>query len=121
MEKIIPTLDEFFTQNSPAIIKNMSTQEVLLCLDPQYKELANGILLQFESLNERGGNSVTIVQLHEKIDDTLYFESDIENMFQLRALNLYLYKTEIQPSYFDAPDFDDETEMRKYVLLQLTK
>lgn len=118
MENIISVLEKFNIEHAPLVVKNMSTQEMLLCLEPRFEKTDHDVVMKFESLNERGGNSVTVTALHEQMADRIYFENEIENMFQIRALNLHLYKTEIQKTHFNAPDFDDEKKMQNFVLLQ---
>lgn len=118
MRDLLTKLNKFFKENNPVIILNTSTDRVLLCLNPVLVIEDDSILIKFESLNERGGNSVFVKKLQGFEDKTLYLENEDENILMLQALSLANYNHYIKRQYFNAPDFSDEEELKKYVLTQ---
>ena len=118
MDKLLKQLEEFFHKNKPAIIVNTSTNAALLCLNPEFKIENNCIFMRFESLNERGGNSVTLKTLQGAMNDALYLENDGENILMIQGLNLKNYNHYIKKQYSNAPDFEDETKLKNYILTQ---
>ena len=118
MQKLLNTLEEFFKENAPVYILNTSTDSVLLCLNPEF-EIDDGLIfMRFESLNERGGNSVYFKTLQGKKEKTLYLENEDENILKLQAIDLTNYKQYIQPNYVGAPDFSDLGELKKFIKSQ---
>lgn len=118
MNNLLKQLEEFFKNHSPVIIVNTSTNVALLCLNPRFKVQQDGIFMQFESLNEKGGNSVTVKALQGFEKNTLYIENEEENILMLQALNLKNYAHYIKKQYFNAPKFQDEKELKQYILEQ---
>ncbi len=118
MEQLLSLLEKFFAENSPAIIKNASTDQVLLCLNPKMEIQGDMIFMQFESLNERGGNSVQFKGLQAQTENTLFLENEDQNILKLQPLSLATYKEYVQPHYSDTPDFDSLEELVKYINLQ---
>lgn len=118
MNNLLKQLEEFFKNHSPVIIVNTSTNAALLCLNPRFKVQQDGIFMQFESLNEKGGNSVTVKALQGFEKNTLYIENEEENILMLQALNLKNYTHYIKKQYLNAPDFQDEKELKQYILEQ---
>lgn len=118
MSDLLTKLNKFLNENSPVIILNTSTDRALLCLNPVLKIEGDLIHVRFESLNEKGGNSVFVKKLQGFEDKTLYLENEDENILMLQALSLANYNHYIKEQYFNAPDFSDEEELKKYVLTQ---
>jgi hypothetical protein len=115
MEEIKQQLEKFFVENNPTIIVNTTTDQALLCLDPEFETLEEGILLKFESLNERGGNSITVKAIQGSEEATLYIENDEENVLMLQALSLTNYNHYIKAQYFNAPEVTSLEEVVKYI------
>lgn len=115
---LLKQLEDFFKANQPVIIVNTSTNAALLCLKPNLKIENGNVLISFESLNERGGNSVTIKSLQGFEKQTLYLENEDENVLMLQALNLENYNQYIKKQYLNAPSFSDEAELKSYILAQ---
>jgi len=104
MKNLLKKLEDFFEQNSPAIIVNTSTDRALLCLKPKLEMQQDKIFLHFESLNDRGGNSVFVKAVHGEEPDTLYLANEEDNILMLQKLNEANYRGYIKPQYFNAPD-----------------
>lgn len=118
MKDILKQLEEFFEKNNPVIIVNTSTNEALLCLSPKFETTRVGLLMKFDSLNERGGNSVNIKSIQGFEENALYLENNEENILMLQALTMNNYKHYIKNQYANAPEFDDENALKNYVLKQ---
>jgi hypothetical protein len=118
MNVLLKQLEDFFKANGPVIIVNTSTNAALLCLRPNLKMENGSVLVRFESLNERGGNSVTIKSLQGFEKQTLYLENEDENVLMLQALNLENYNQYIKKQYLNAPSFVNESELESYILAQ---
>ena len=120
MNTLLQTLQSFFEKNDPVIVVNTSTNRALLCLRPQLQlsEKDEMVFVQFESLNDRGGNSVQIKKIHGKEPMTLYVENEEQNVLMFQALSLVNYRHYLQPHYANAPGFDDLEKMKAYVLNQ---
>lgn len=115
MNELKQIVENFLNQNSPVIIVNTMTDKALLCLSPLLKIQNDMIFMQFESLNERGGNSILIKGLQGLEKDAIYLENEEENILMIQALSLENYKHYIKPQYFDAPDFDNSDELKKFI------
>lgn len=118
MNDLLAKLKEFFAANAPAILVNTSTNKSLLCLNPVFEMQENTIFMKFESLNDKGGNSVLLKALQGFEKSTLYLENDEENVLMLQALNLANYNYYIKKDYLNAPEFQDETELKQFILKQ---
>lgn len=118
METLIKTLTDFFERNKPVIIVNASTDKALLCLNPRFSIENNMLLMKFDSLNERGGNSVYIKSIQASEDNTLYIDNEVDNILALRVLTLEIYKYYIKPHYANSPEFTDLDALRKHILSQ---
>lgn len=105
MQNLINQLKEFFQKHPNAIIVNTNSDRALLCLKPEFDEEDEYILMKFESLNERGGNSVRLKRLQGFEGGTLYFENDQSNILMLQPLTRANYHAYIQPQYINAPAF----------------
>lgn len=115
MNELKQIVENFLNHNSPAIIVNTMTDKALLCLNPRLEIQSNMIFMQFESLNERGGNSILIKELQGLEKNAIYLENEEENILMIQALSLENYKHYIKPSYFDASDFDNLDELKKFI------
>jgi len=121
MNKIAENLKKFFQANDIAIIVNTTTNIPLLCLKPEFEERNDGmVLIKFESLNERGGNSVLIKSILEKTaPNTIYVEFEDGNVLMIQAISLLNYNHYIKPNYTNSPDFSSLEELKKYIKKQI--
>lgn len=115
MNELKQIVENFLGQNSPVIIVNTMTDKALLCLIPLLKIQNDMIFMQFETLNERGGNSIFIKGLQGLEKNAIYLENEEENILMIQTLSLENYKHYIKPSYFDSPDFDNLDELKKFI------
>lgn len=120
MDILTNQLKQFFQKHSPVIIVNTNSDRALLCLNPEFAKEGEHLLVKFESLNERGGNSVRLKRLQGFEGDTLYLENDKDNILMLKPLSLANYHTFIQPQYTDAPSFSSLDELKSFLNTQLT-
>lgn len=104
MQELLQKLQNFFQKHSLVIIVNTSTDQALLCFHPECETQTDAIFMKFESLNERGGNSVLLKSLVGETKNTLYLENEYENVLMLQALNLINYRHYIKPQYANAPE-----------------
>ena len=118
MNELLIKLQDFFRENNPVMILNTSTDRALLCLNPVFEIEGDGVLVKFESMNENGGNSVSIKRLQGFEDKTLYLENEEENILMLQALSLENYNYYVKRQYFNAPDFTDAGELKNHILAQ---
>lgn len=119
MKELKQKIEKFFKDNDPVIIVNTSTDAALVCLDPVLEAEGDMLVLKFDSLNDRGGNSVTIKAIQGDEGDALYLENEVENVLMLQAMSLENYRYYIQKQYFDAPAFTDLKELKKYMKTQV--
>lgn len=108
-------IEKFLAENSPLIIVNTLTDVALLCLEPELEVLDAGILIKFESLNERGGNSITAVALQGYEEGAIYLENEEGNVMMLQQISLPSYNHYIKPQYFNSPDFDDLEQLKAHL------
>lgn len=120
MKTLTNKLKEFFQKHPAAIILNTNSDRALLCLKPEFEEESEHLLVKFESLNERGGNSVRLKRLQGFEGDTLYFENDQSNILMLQPLTLANYHAYIRPQYINAPAFSSFDELKNFLVTQLT-
>lgn len=120
MKTLADQLKQFFQKHAPAIIVNTNSDRALLCLKPELAQEGEHILVKFESLNERGGNSVRLKRLQGFEGDTLYFENDESNILMLQPLTLANYHAYIRPQYINAPLFSSLDELKSFLNTQLT-
>ncbi len=107
MEELKQKLEQFFKENSPAIIVNTLTDKALLCLNPEFEIQDDKIFMKFESLNERDGNNVFFKALQGYEEGTLYLENEEENVLMLQGITVGNYNHYIKPQYFNAPELTD--------------
>lgn len=73
-------------------------------------------MIKFESLNERWGNSIRVQWIHsEEGEDTIYLETDEDNIIMLQKLDTANYLEYIKKEYFNAPTFTSEKDLLKYI------
>lgn len=119
MNELLDKLQKFFKKNDIVIIVNTSNNSALLCLDPVIEIQKGMILLKFDSLNDRGGNSVYIKALQGNFGDTLYFENEVENILMLQPISMGNYNQYIRKQYTNAPSFNSLESIKEYIKSQL--
>lgn len=119
MKEFKQKIEKFFKDNQPVIIVNTSTDSALVCLDPVLEEEGDLLVMKFDSLNDRGGNSVMIKAIQGEEEGTLYIENESENVLMLQSLSLENYRHYIQPQYANSPSFSDLDELKKFVKTQV--
>ncbi len=115
MQTLKQKLENFFRDNPVTIVVNVMTDRALLCLSPDFEVQGNKILVKFESLNDRGGNSVYAKSLQGEMDNALYVENEEENILMFQTLTLENYNHYIKAQYFNAPDFADLNELKNFI------
>ncbi len=119
MNELKEKIQKFFKTNDIVIIVNTSTNSALLCLDPVMELQKDMILLKFESLNDRGGNSVYIKALQGDFGESLYFENEEGNILMLQPISLGNYIQYIRKQYTNAPSFNSLDTIKEYIKSQL--
>lgn len=115
LQKLHTELENFLAANAPVIIVNTSTDRALLCLDPVLQKETERIYLQFNSLNETGGNSIYVKAIQGSEPATLYVENEQENILMLQALTIQNYAHYIRPQYVDAPETTDLESLKQHL------
>ena len=72
--------------------------------------------MKFKSLNDRGGNSIYVLDIVGEEEGTIYVGNEFENTLAIEKLSLASYNHYIKPVYNGAPDFDDENQMMEFVI-----
>ncbi|MFH1218743.1 MAG: hypothetical protein V1679_02795 [Candidatus Peregrinibacteria bacterium] len=118
MKKLKKQLEEFFELYDTVIIVNTKTDEALLCLKPEMDIYEDFVLLKFDSLNDRGGNSTQVKAIQGTEKDTLYIENEFENILMLQALTLKNYHYYIKNQYTNTKDFTSLDELKSFIKKQ---